>query len=352
MAYSPAKLRRLNPYLASSTSDHTRPAPTPGRQPVQIVTPPSTANNAPNVLALMDQVLALIPNAMLWGSRGETTGTTPSSSQVAPHAEPPVRREPYRDLSFSKQIELNYRQALRAKDPNRRRPPSLPSRGYAGAVPSLLPYRKPIRTSKLQSCVVPAVTVHQLYSLVSNLTDVDREVDRLIQNGTLRKFRLGRVDSGDLVVMRTTDYLALTSHTLAKRHPDTYAKFERFIRDAIRPGVIISRTDFLRACGLADTDLSALINAGFFINVDTSTLQFSIPGAGVFMGQLDKGRKEVRRIVGRAPSRETMEDNISSDRYRVLLFHPRFYILDLVGAGELERRHSPMGFVLRVTKQT
>ncbi|KAJ1972518.1 Serine/threonine-protein kinase 19 [Dimargaris xerosporica] len=350
MAYSPAKLRRLNPYSTGTTSDETSLNTASVQSSAQLVKRPRNANSSPNVLALMDQILTLIPSAMLWGARSETSATRPNPIQFVPRTESVVKREPFRDLSFSKQIELNYRQALKAKDPNRHPLPSLQARGQTGAVHSLTPYRKPDRARKLQSCVVPAVTIHQLYSLASNLTAIDREVDRLVQNGTLHKFRLGRVDGGDLVVMRSTDYLALASHTLAKNHQRTYAKFERFIRGAVRPNVIITRTKFLRTCGLTDMDLGVLINAGFFINVDTSTLQFSMPGAGVFMGQLDKGRNEVRRIISRAPSRETMESNISSDRYRVLQFHPRFYILDLVGAGELERRHSPMGFVLRVTK--
>ncbi|KAG0265432.1 Serine/threonine-protein kinase 19 [Actinomortierella ambigua] len=49
--------------------------------------------------------------------------------------------------------------------------------------------------------------VHQIYGIVKDHTTVDRTVDQLVKNGTLRKFFLGGTGSDEFAIMFTADYV-------------------------------------------------------------------------------------------------------------------------------------------------
>ncbi|KAF9188300.1 hypothetical protein BGZ50_001415 [Haplosporangium sp. Z 11] len=59
-----------------------------------------------------------------------------------------------------------------------------------------------------QQKVFPRVCmVHQIYSIVKDHTTVDRTLDQLIKDGTLRKFYLGGTGSDEFAIMLTEDYV-------------------------------------------------------------------------------------------------------------------------------------------------
>ncbi|KAF9973143.1 Serine/threonine-protein kinase 19 [Actinomortierella ambigua] len=49
--------------------------------------------------------------------------------------------------------------------------------------------------------------IHQIYGIVKDHTTVDRTLDQLIKNGTIRKFFLGGTGSDEFAVMFTADYV-------------------------------------------------------------------------------------------------------------------------------------------------
>ncbi|KAF9165566.1 Serine/threonine-protein kinase 19 [Actinomortierella ambigua] len=69
--------------------------------------------------------------------------------------------------------------------------------------------------------------VHQIYGIVKDHTTVDRTVDQLVKNGTIRKFFLGGTGSDEFAIMFTADYVQQIEDAKAQYLKDLSADLAR-----------------------------------------------------------------------------------------------------------------------------
>ncbi|KAG2174850.1 hypothetical protein INT43_005912 [Umbelopsis isabellina] len=122
--------------------------------------------------------------------------------------------------------------------------------------------------------------LHQLYSVLPDNTAVDRELDILVQNLIVRKFRVGGTLEDELVIMFMTDYMAEilnakvefeadvekeeASTKTKSVHSDLFDRFRETVSNHKFTDVVISRKALRNIAGFSETEISQL---GWFFYV-------------------------------------------------------------------------------------
>ncbi|KAH8553917.1 serine-threonine protein kinase 19-domain-containing protein [Umbelopsis sp. PMI_123] len=204
--------------------------------------------------------------------------------------------------------------------------------------------------------------LHQLYSILPDNTAVDRELNILVQNMIVRKFRVGGTLEDELVIMFLDDYLlqidaAKTEFENEVSSGEVSAKakaIDRFRDIVTNPkftDVAISRNALTKIVGFNETEISHLVIYGLFVIHTQDSYLFAIRGAGTFMTPFIKGRVEILRILKRRQTRDILEKQWRTKKLRNSIFTHEFHLHDLLGSGRVERQKTTMGDLIKLTKK-
>jgi len=113
----------------------------------------------------------------------------------------------------------------------------------------------------------PLVLQHHLYTIIDARCEVDREVQRLRKQNSLREFRLA--SSIDVALASTADYVELLSEAVAASPPPLAVMFSWFSRTVLpacrAPSVSLEELASLIETGTSSVGdaVTALVRAGF-----------------------------------------------------------------------------------------
>lgn len=209
----------------------------------------------------------------------------------------------------------------------------------------------------------PIVFKHQLYSLLENRTDVDREVNSLAEKGQIKIFQLGHRDE-EFMILLTTDFTAfvkryhgLTEHAkgenVSQINIPTKGKgtVTRFLNEVVGcvSDISISEEILLNKYGFKDKHLTELVNAGLLTLRNAGCWWFSIPGAGQFVKVFHKGRQAALRMIRMMQFKEILLEEFKKRKPPMsmklgILYHS----YDLVGSDFARCLKSTSGILLRI----
>eukprot|EP00268_Persea_americana_P031143 TRINITY_DN3023_c0_g2_i5.p1 TRINITY_DN3023_c0_g2~~TRINITY_DN3023_c0_g2_i5.p1 ORF type:complete len:279 (-),score=44.99 TRINITY_DN3023_c0_g2_i5:32-835(-) len=208
--------------------------------------------------------------------------------------------------------------------------------------------------------IQPFVLRSQLYSSVSDRTQVDRELESLKEEKVLRLFKLNS-GQDDHAIMFVDDYLKQMEFAVKRMKPRNEDDFVVF--DWFKSYVIVSKLDtsigHQELCSLLsvggkvkDDHISLLINAGLLTRqlIDSNIYWFAIPNIGSIIKGLSQGRKELLSFLNRRKYKEMLMAPLEKKRLRLSPLDMRFHLRDLIGSGHLKTIHTPTGLVVRVSK--
>ncbi|XP_078439928.1 serine/Threonine-kinase isoform X1 [Wolffia australiana] len=241
------------------------------------------------------------------------------------------------------------------------------------------------KTNKVS--VEPFILRSQLYSCIKNRTQVDRDLEALKKEKTLRLFKLN-TGQDDHAIMFMDDYnkqIGAAAERLGKKGPDQVQVLEWFklyvlgtkLDLSIEHNELVSfslifqslselfdvsyiyNASYVNQCSLLsaggkvrDEHVSLLVNAGFLTRqlVDPDMYWFSIPNVGSVLKGLSQGRKEVMGMLKRRAHGEMMMGVMEKKRLRFSPLDMRFHLRDLIGSGHLHTAQTPLGLVVRLAK--
>ncbi|XP_078439930.1 serine/Threonine-kinase isoform X2 [Wolffia australiana] len=214
------------------------------------------------------------------------------------------------------------------------------------------------KTNKVS--VEPFILRSQLYSCIKNRTQVDRDLEALKKEKTLRLFKLN-TGQDDHAIMFMDDYnkqIGAAAERLGKKGPDQVQVLEWFKLYVLGTKLDLSiehneLCSLLSAGGkVRDEHVSLLVNAGFLTRqlVDPDMYWFSIPNVGSVLKGLSQGRKEVMGMLKRRAHGEMMMGVMEKKRLRFSPLDMRFHLRDLIGSGHLHTAQTPLGLVVRLAK--
>lgn len=209
--------------------------------------------------------------------------------------------------------------------------------------------------------VQPFVLRSQLYSSIKDRTQVDRELEALRKEEVLRIFKLN-TGQDDHAIMFIDDYLKQVEAArirIEAKHPDDVVVFSWF-RSFVLPSKNQVGISHLELCELLssggevkDKHISLLINAGLLTRQldDSNSYWFSIPNIGLLLKSLSQGRKELQSFLNRRKYKEMLLSALEKRRLRFSQLDMRFHLRDLIGSGHLKIVQTPVGSLVRISKE-
>jgi len=200
-------------------------------------------------------------------------------------------------------------------------------------------------TDKFDGRVPSIILKHQLYSIVTNRTQVDKELSELKTKGEVRLFRLG-VEADDLCVMFTNEY---TRHC-QKLNPNK-PSIEKFINTVIPQctDISLTRETLLNQFNFKEEEITDLMKAGLLTLREVGSWWLAIPGAGEFMKSYVRGRKAVLLMIRKCKYGEVLQKELETRKLpKIAKLGMLYHIYDIVGAELVTSLNTTSGRLLRL----
>jgi serine/threonine kinase 19 len=190
----------------------------------------------------------------------------------------------------------------------------------------------------------PLVFLDQIYVLLKNRTQVDREIETLIQQKQIIQFKLG-YGSHSVALMLFRDY----EHqlTMTEQHHAIFGKFLRFLKSHhLTP--TLDGPSTMNEMDATDQEMTLLVNYGFLAVHDERSFWMGVPNAGSLLSQLTKGRSEMCQCLKRRSFQEMLECDIMKKTFKHILLDLRYILLYMEGIGSVESNPSTSGTIYRL----
>uniref|UniRef100_A0A3B4BF68 Uncharacterized protein n=1 Tax=Periophthalmus magnuspinnatus TaxID=409849 RepID=A0A3B4BF68_9GOBI len=191
------------------------------------------------------------------------------------------------------------------------------------------------------------VLKHQLYSLVSDKTMVDKGVNKLREQGDLLMFQLG-FDSEAFGLVFASDYKAKV--LAAQDGCDTQETVQKFLDKVLTSctDLSFSKDQMLHNFLFSDAEITQLVKSGVLTVRDAGSWWLSIPNSGKFTKYFIQGRKAVLNMIKKSKYNEVLKVDLEDRKTpSQVKFHMKYHIHDIVGAELVESIPTTSGTLLR-----
>ncbi|XP_077415494.1 winged helix repair factor 1-like [Vanacampus margaritifer] len=211
-----------------------------------------------------------------------------------------------------------------------------------------LEYLMTLFPRKLFNDTLPQIVLkHQLYSIHHDKTLVDKEVNKLREDGELLMFQLG-FDAEAFGLVFTSDYKAKV--LAGEEGRETRGAVDKFLDKVLSPCTDLSfnKDQMIREFFFTDAEITQLVKAGVLTVRDAGSWWLSIPNSGRFTKYFIQGRKGVLGMVKKSRYGETLQAELEGRRTTSQVkFHIKYHIHDLVGAELVDSIPTTSGTLLR-----
>ncbi|CAG5897760.1 unnamed protein product, partial [Menidia menidia] len=224
----------------------------------------------------------------------------------------------------------------------------LDNRDGPADIRSTLEYLMTLFPRKLFNDALPQIVLkHQLYSIHSDKTLVDKEVNKLREHGELLMFQLG-FDAEAFALVFAENYKAKVLAGVEGK--ETRVTVEKFLDKVVSSctDLSFSKDKMLREFLFTDSEITLLVKSGVLTVRDAGSWWLSIPNSGKFTKYFIKGRKAVLGMVKKSKYSEVLKADIEERRTTSQVkFHMKYHIHDIVGAELVESVPTTSGTLLR-----
>ena len=199
----------------------------------------------------------------------------------------------------------------------------------------------------LNTGVGPIITKAMLYSLMSNKTQVDKDLSELRHGNKIMWFSFRSSSSDYLMLFK--DYSSL----LMKILPECNISYSKFI-DAFKKQsdvIYFSKVDLKGKFCLSDDAIKILINHKLLVINSNQMYEFSVPCSGNFMELLSLGKKRIMNVLQNRPSNEILEKELLDMKLRNCSLGTMYLLYDLIGNGQVRSVKCGMGNLIRPVKK-
>ncbi|KAM7386845.1 hypothetical protein PAMA_009466 [Pampus argenteus] len=213
---------------------------------------------------------------------------------------------------------------------------------------STLEYLVTLFPRKIFNDTLPQLVLkHQLYSIHSDKTMVDKSVNKLREQGELLMFQLG-FDAEAFGLVFTSDYKAKV--LAGEEGRETQGTVEKFVEKVLPSctDLSFSKDKMLREYLFTDSEITQLVKSGVLTVRDAGSWWLSIPNSGKFTKYFIQGRKAVLSMVKKSKYSEVLKAELEERRTTSQVkFHMKYHIHDIVGAELVESIPTTSGTLLR-----
>lgn len=196
---------------------------------------------------------------------------------------------------------------------------------------------------KFDGRVPPIIFTHQLYSVVNNKTQVDREVNELKEKKEVKVFCLG--SETETCIVFTKDY----KDSLRKNDRCPSAITEKFISKVVDGSKDLTfNKSTMTQFGFPEQEITQLVNGGLLTVRALGNWWLAIPGAGVFMKCYRKGREAILRTIRTSRFKEILLQDLEGRKLQAVQpLGMKYHIYDILGAESVTKIQTTSGVLLK-----
>lgn len=200
---------------------------------------------------------------------------------------------------------------------------------------------------KFDNKLPPIIMKHQIYTLMRNRTEVDKELDNLQSQNEIRIFKLGRSDE-EFAIIFMKDYenhinVIYGNNSIAVQF------FKKVIKEC--PDISYDKEMLLKRYGFKEEDISELIQKGVLTIRDAGCWWLAIPGAGEFVKAYLSGRKAILRSIHQTKFKEILQSELEQRKLsKTAKLGMEYHIYDIIGADIVKCIDTTSGKLLRLQK--
>jgi len=186
---------------------------------------------------------------------------------------------------------------------------------------------------------------HQLYALISDRTNVDKDLHQLIEKKVLRSFAMGStMGKNELALCFADEYKNLVNKILTG---PLFLKFWSMLER--NSDCKFAKDDLIETYGLNESNIKELVSLGVIsLHQSVGFYILSIPSCGDYSKKFEDGRKAILNIIKKNKFKEILKPNLMTRKLPFEVKLPILYhILDLIGSNRVEGISSPTGLILR-----
>lgn len=202
---------------------------------------------------------------------------------------------------------------------------------------------------KFECRLPPIILKHQLYSVISNRTQVDKQVNDLHNSREIKVFKLGPDESSRSLVF-SEDYHNHVVKVMADM------KIDRLIVEKVKKNILDQCTDvsldkemLIKSCCFTDAEITQLVKACVLTVRDIGSYWLSIPNAGMFMKSFIRGRKALITMITKSKYKEILREELEQRQWpKVARLGISYHIHDIMGADLVTCLDTNSGQLLRL----
>eukprot|EP01127_Copromyxa_protea_P019459 TRINITY_DN6322_c0_g1_i1.p1 TRINITY_DN6322_c0_g1~~TRINITY_DN6322_c0_g1_i1.p1 ORF type:complete len:263 (-),score=38.35 TRINITY_DN6322_c0_g1_i1:82-870(-) len=199
--------------------------------------------------------------------------------------------------------------------------------------------------TQIGEITVPRLVLQtQVYALVSDRTQVDKELNELQRAGIIRMFKIP-VSADEYSYCFMEDFHKIVDRIKAEiQNPENVSLLENFVEKVILQHSHVSIT----AQGLRnlmedpECNILELVSMGFLVQVNDVYL-FTVPGSAKVYAPARAVRTELMTMMNRQPFKEILLSRLEKKRLKKSRLGMLFHVHDMVGANILVRRQTTSG---------
>ncbi|CAL9693356.1 unnamed protein product [Knipowitschia caucasica] len=215
-------------------------------------------------------------------------------------------------------------------------------------VKAMVEYLMTLFPRRLFNDALPQIVLkHQLYSLISDKTMVDKGLNKLREQGDLLMFQLGfHAEAFGLVF--ASDYK--TKVLAGQDGCNTQETVQKFLDKVVSSctDLSFSKDKMLKDFLFTDAEITQLVKSGVLTVRDAGSWWLAIPNSGKFTKYFLQGRKAVLNMVKKSKYNEVLKVDLEDRKTPAQVkFHIKYHIHDIVGAELVESIPTTSGTLLR-----
>ncbi|XP_071814553.1 inactive serine/threonine-protein kinase 19-like isoform X1 [Apostichopus japonicus] len=204
-------------------------------------------------------------------------------------------------------------------------------------------FRSMFNSAKFNDRVPPIIFKHQLYSVVNNRTQVDRDINRLQEKKEIKLFHFD--DESENCLVFTEDYKKCLRSSEHCPH-DITEKFISVLVDG-STDLTFNKTT-MSSWGFQEKDITKLLHSGLLTVRDIGSWWLAIPGAGIFMKCYRKGRDAMLRTIRTSRRKEILMQELEGRKLQAVEpLGMKYHLYDILGAEHVIKIQTTSGVLLR-----
>ncbi|XP_048758277.1 serine/threonine-protein kinase 19-like [Ostrea edulis] len=214
---------------------------------------------------------------------------------------------------------------------------------------TLLHLKEVFPLDKFEGRLPVVIVKHQMYSLMTDRTTVDKHLNDLKLANEIKMFKLG-AELDDYCIVFTADYRDHVRRVMAELSISKNV-CNKFVNTVIRKytDVCINKDTLMNDFNFTDSEITQLVKASVLTVRGVGNWWIALPNAGIFMKCFLRGRKAMLTMIRKCKYREILQNDLEQRKWpKLCKLGLQYHMHEAIGADLIKCIQTTSGQLLRL----